>query len=82
MGAGMKPETKSELLRFACWLFVVILPTTLICWLADIHSVAAFAVAFPFVLVAERVYRRSLQRYHLWHAGPESNNVAKQRIEP
>jgi hypothetical protein len=76
----MKRETKSDLLRIACWMFVVILPTALICWLAEIYSVAAVAVALPFMLVAERVYRRLLQRYEFWE--PESNSLAKNKIEP
>ncbi len=68
----MKREAQSELLRIACWVFVVVLPTVLICWFLDIYSAAAVAVALPFMLVAERIYRRLLQHFHLWNAGSAS----------
>jgi hypothetical protein len=77
----MKRESQSELLRIACWVVFVILPTTLICWLAGIHT-AAIAVAIPFILVAERVYRRLLQRFGLWGVVPDSDSSAKTKIEP
>ena len=78
----MKRETQSELLRIASWILVVILPTALICWLAGIHTVAAIAVAIPFILIAERVYRRLLQRFGLWGVGPDSDSSAEAKIEP
>lgn len=78
----MKRETQSELLRIACWILVVILPTALICWLAGIRSVAAIGVAIPLILVAERVYRRLLQRSGLWGVVPDSDRAAKTNIEP
>jgi hypothetical protein len=62
----MKRETQYGLLRIACWIMVVILPTALVCWLAGIDNVGVIAVAIPFILVAERVYRRLLQHYGLW----------------
>ena len=78
----MKRETQSELLRIACWMLVVILPTALICWLAGIRSVAAIGVALPLILVAERVYRRLLQRFGLWGIAPDSDRAARTNIEP
>lgn len=65
----MKDEAKIAGLRVFCWAVVVILPTGVICWLAHIHSILILAVALPFILVAERVFRRLLQAYELW--GPK-----------
>ena len=78
----MKREAQSEVLRIACWVLIVILPTALICWLAGIHTVAAIAVAIPLILIAERVYRRLLQRFGLWGVAPDSDGSAKAKIEP
>jgi len=58
----MKDETKITTLRVLCWAVVVILPTGIICWLAHIHTIVILAVALPFILVAERVFRK-LSRY-------------------
>ena len=66
----MKDETKISALRALCWAVVVILPTGIICWLAHINTVAIIAVALPFMLVAERVFRKLLQVYCLW--GPKT----------
>lgn len=64
----MKDHTKIMSLRALCWAMVVILPTGMICWLAHIHSVAILAVALPFMLIAERVFRKLLQVFGL--SGP------------
>ena len=56
----MKPLTKAEVLRIACWISIVILPTVLICWVTETYSVVALAIALPFILVGERVYRKLL----------------------
>jgi hypothetical protein len=61
----MRSESKIALLRIACWLIIVVLPTIAICWYADLLSVAAFGVALPFILIAERVFRASLQKLGL-----------------
>jgi hypothetical protein len=63
----MKSELKTSALR---WAVVVILPTGIICWLAHIHTVLVVAVALPFTLLAERVFRKLLQVYGLW--GPKT----------
>lgn len=62
----MKDEAKIAALRALCWAVVVILPTGIICWLAHIHTIVILAVALPFILVAERVFRKLLQVYGLW----------------
>jgi hypothetical protein len=78
----MKDETKTVVLRALCWIFVVILPAGIICWLAEIHNVGMVAVAVPFILVAERVYRRLLRRYGLWGVRTGSASSHMKGIEP
>ena len=65
----MKDNTKSDIIRILCWIFVVIIPTGIICWLADIYTVAMIAVALPFIFISERVYRRLLQSCGLSRGG-------------
>jgi hypothetical protein len=62
----MKDETKISALRALCWAVIVVLPTGIICWLTHIHTAAIIAVALPFMLVGEWVFRKLLQVYGLW----------------
>jgi hypothetical protein len=62
----MKPEIKIGILRIVCWLVVVIIPTTTICWFADFWNVGIIAVALPFILIAERVFRGLLRKCQLF----------------
>jgi hypothetical protein len=57
----MKDEAKSTALRVLCWAGVVMIPTGMICWLAHIPNAAAIAVALPFMLMAEHVFRKLAQ---------------------
>jgi|SRR5579883_880323 len=66
----MHDETKISGLRALCWVVVVILPTGIICWFAQIHTIAIVAIALPFMLIAELVFRKLLQVCGLW--GPRS----------
>jgi hypothetical protein len=78
----MKDNTKSVIIRILCWIFVVILPVGVICWLMDLYSVAMLAVAFPFFLVAERVYRKLLQHYNLWEVDANSTDLTNNPTGP
>jgi len=64
----MKDENKITALRALCWAVAVILPTGIICWLAHIHTIAILAVALPFMLVAEGVFRKLLKVCGPWGA--------------
>jgi hypothetical protein len=59
----MKADNKIVILRVACWLLIVVLPTAAVCWFAEIHSAVIIAVALPFILVAERVFRLVVRRH-------------------
>ena len=62
----MTRERKAEFLCIICWFLVVILPTGGVCLYFHIKDVRLVAVALPFILIAERVYRKWLQKAGLW----------------
>ena len=76
----MKPENKMILIRVLCWIVLVIAPTAAVWWLVGLRNVGILAVAIPFILIAERVFRWLLRKPDV--PGTPGNGMKSGSVQP